>query len=304
MTGGAAVRLAWRQARGGGRHLAVVCACIALGVGALVAVGTLGAGLEATLAREAKSLLGGDVELRAARPLPSEAEAALERLPAGAQQVRVRELVGMVRGAERDGSLLVELKAVSAGYPLYGRLTTVPGAPLASLLADDGAVVQRQAARPPRSRGRRSPQRRRGHAHDPRRGRGRAGPLGGPRQSRATRVPVTRRARAYGPGGLRQPRPLPRAGRPAPRVARSRRARDAGARDRQPGRARGRVRRGPAGPAALLRSIDDVPGAGGAGQSPRRRHRCGRGDGRIRGPPDADPGGLESASAPTRGRSS
>jgi len=144
MTGGAAVRLAWQQARGGGRHLAVVGACIALGVGALVAVGTLGAGLEATLAREAKSLLGGDVELRAARPLPSEAEAALERLPAGVRQVRVRELVGMVRGADRDGSLLVELKAVSADYPLYGRLTTVPGAPLASLLADDGAVVQRQ----------------------------------------------------------------------------------------------------------------------------------------------------------------
>ena len=110
MTGGAAVRLAWRQARGGGRHLAVVGACIALGVGALVAVGTLGAGLEATLAREAKSLRGGDVELRAARPLPSEAEAALERLPAGARQVRVRELVGMVRGAERDGSLQPGLK--------------------------------------------------------------------------------------------------------------------------------------------------------------------------------------------------
>jgi putative ABC transport system permease protein len=143
MMGRAAIRLAWRQARGGGRHLAVVGACVALGVGALVAVGTLGAGLEATLSREAKSLLGGDIELRAARPLPAEAEAALARLPAGARAVRVRELIAMVRGAERADSLLVELKAVSAGYPLYGRLTTVPGAPLASLLADDGAVVQR-----------------------------------------------------------------------------------------------------------------------------------------------------------------
>src|SRR5438445_790269 len=45
-----ALRLAWRQARGGRRHLAALFACVALGVGALVAVGTLGAGLEATLA--------------------------------------------------------------------------------------------------------------------------------------------------------------------------------------------------------------------------------------------------------------
>ena len=45
MMGRVAARLAWRQARGGGRHLAVVGACVALGVAALVAVGTLGAGL-------------------------------------------------------------------------------------------------------------------------------------------------------------------------------------------------------------------------------------------------------------------
>ena len=142
---GVALRLAWRQARGGRRHLAAVFACVALGVGALVAVGTLGAGLEATLAREAKALLGGDVELRAARPLPAEADATVGRLvSAGARVVRVRELVGMARSPRRGGSVLVELKATSSGYPIYGRLTTTPAAPLASLLDGDGAVVQRE----------------------------------------------------------------------------------------------------------------------------------------------------------------
>jgi putative ABC transport system permease protein len=138
-----AMRLAWRQARGGRRHLAAVFACVALGVGALVAVGTLGAGLAATLAREDKALLGGDVELRAARPLPAEADAAVAGL-AAARVVRVRELVGMARGGVRRDSLLVELKAPGPGYPLYGRLATTPAASLASLLADDGAVVQRE----------------------------------------------------------------------------------------------------------------------------------------------------------------
>ncbi|TMQ18997.1 MAG: FtsX-like permease family protein [Candidatus Rokuibacteriota bacterium] len=138
-----ALRLAWRQARGGRRHLAALFACVALGVGALVAVGTLGAGLEATLAREAKALLGGDVELRAARPLPADADAALARLAgAGARVVHVRELAGMARAPARGATVLVELKAPSPGYPLYGALVTTPAAPLSSLLADDGAVVE------------------------------------------------------------------------------------------------------------------------------------------------------------------
>jgi putative ABC transport system permease protein len=142
---GVALRLAWRQARGGRRHLAAVFACVALGVGALVAVGTLGAGLEGALAREAKALLGGDLELRSARPLPDEGEAAVGRLATdGARVVRVRELVGMARSPAGGGSVLVELKAPGPGYPLYGRLATTPAAPLASLLDGDGAVVQRE----------------------------------------------------------------------------------------------------------------------------------------------------------------
>jgi putative ABC transport system permease protein len=142
---GVALRLAWRQARGGRRHLAAVFACVALGVGALVAVGTLGAGLEATLAREAKALLGGDVELRAARAWPADVDAALGRLAdSGARVVPVRELVGMARRPDRGDSVLVELKAPGPGYPLYGSLSVSPAAPLASLLEGDGVVVQRE----------------------------------------------------------------------------------------------------------------------------------------------------------------
>ena len=140
----AALRLALRQARGGRRHLGALFACVALGVGALVAVGTLGAGLEATLAREAKALLGGDVELRAARPLPADAEAALAGLARdGGRVVRVSELVAMARAPAGGASLLVELKAPSAGYPLYGALATAPAVPLATLLEGDGVIVQR-----------------------------------------------------------------------------------------------------------------------------------------------------------------
>jgi putative ABC transport system permease protein len=141
----AAARLAWRQARGDWRSFALFFACVALGVAALVAVGSFAATLDRTLAREAKALTGGDLEVRAARPLPPEAAAELARLQAaGASVVSVRELVAMARGAG-GRTLLVELKAPTAGYPLYGALQTTPPAPLPALLAGDGAVLQPEA---------------------------------------------------------------------------------------------------------------------------------------------------------------
>jgi putative ABC transport system permease protein len=141
-----AVRLAWRQARGGRRHFVVLFVCVVLGVAALVSVASFGATLNATLAREAKALMGGDVELRSARALPDGVQDELAALAArGAAVVQVRELVGMARRADNGRSVLVELKAAGAGYPLYGRFTTTPAEPLAELLQDDGAVVQAAA---------------------------------------------------------------------------------------------------------------------------------------------------------------
>jgi putative ABC transport system permease protein len=141
-----ALRLAWRQARGARRHFAIFFACVALGVAALVSVGSFGATLDATLAREAKALMGGDIELRSARPLPDDVEDELAALGGqGAVVTAVRELVGMARHPGSGRSVLVQLKVPGPGYPLYGRLRTTPAEPLAALLAGDGAVVHRDA---------------------------------------------------------------------------------------------------------------------------------------------------------------
>ena len=142
-----AVRMAWRETRGGARHFAVLFGCVALGVAALVSVGTFGANLDRTLTREARALTGGDVELRSAQPLDPIARAAIDELGrAGAVTTTVREMVAMARTPGRDASLLVELKAVERAYPLYGRVDTVPPARLETLLADrgdaGGAVVE------------------------------------------------------------------------------------------------------------------------------------------------------------------
>jgi putative ABC transport system permease protein len=135
--------MAWRETRGAWRHVAVFLACIALGVAALVGVGSFAANLQRTLGREARALMGGDVELRSSRPLDARAARDVRALrETGAVTTEIHELVGMARSPRDGSSVLVELKAVGAAYPLYGRLEATPSRALPELLAGCGALVE------------------------------------------------------------------------------------------------------------------------------------------------------------------
>ena len=81
-----AIRMAWRESRGAARHFTVLFGCVALGVAALISVGTFAANLDRTLTREARTLTGGDLELRSAQPLDATARTALETRLASLEQ--------------------------------------------------------------------------------------------------------------------------------------------------------------------------------------------------------------------------
>jgi len=133
------LRLAWRETRGAWRHFGYFFACITLGVSALVGVGSFADSLERTVARSAKSLMGGDVEIRSTQPLPLPLEDPAG--PArGAAVTRVRELVAMAQTSPAS-TQLVELKAVEPGYPFYGALVTDPPGPLDTLIGEGRALV-------------------------------------------------------------------------------------------------------------------------------------------------------------------
>lgn len=124
-------RLARRELRGGVRGLRIVLACLALGVAAIAAVGTLRAATEAGLAADGARILGGDVEVQVTQ-LP--APAALRDWIAARPGTRQSEVVGMraMAIAPSGDRTLVELKAVDDAYPLYGELALdPPGATLA-----------------------------------------------------------------------------------------------------------------------------------------------------------------------------
>src|SRR6516165_5293315 len=127
------VRYALRELRGGLRGFYVFVACIALGVMAISGVGSIAASLRDGLAREGRTLLGGDVAFtlfqREARP------AELAFLHAHGQVSVAATSRVMARAA--DGRLaLVELKAVDSAYPLLGELKLKPKLPLDELLAE------------------------------------------------------------------------------------------------------------------------------------------------------------------------
>ena len=123
-------RLAWREGRGAGRHFAYLVACVALGVAALVAVASLGAGVERTVARSARSLMGADVEVRSTRPLSSGAEAALGALAReGIARTSVVELVG--DGARRRADPARRAQGGRRGIPVLRRAGHRPRHPAA-----------------------------------------------------------------------------------------------------------------------------------------------------------------------------
>ena len=113
-------RQGWRDFRAGELRLLMVA--VMLAVAALSAVGFFATRLEAALARDAGTLLGGDAVVASDQPPPA---AFAERARAlGLQQASSVGFPSMARAPDAKGGAarLVAVKAVSDGYPLRGSL--------------------------------------------------------------------------------------------------------------------------------------------------------------------------------------
>ncbi|RYX98305.1 MAG: FtsX-like permease family protein, partial [Bradyrhizobiaceae bacterium] len=132
-----ALRYALREMRGGLSGFYVFIACIALGVLAIAGVGSVAASLSDGLAREGRTLLGGDVAFSLMQREAKPDEIAFLRQRGDVSVAAT--LRGMVRAP--DGNLaLVEMKAVDTAYPLLGQLKLSPETAIGDLLAErDGA---------------------------------------------------------------------------------------------------------------------------------------------------------------------
>ena len=116
-----AFRLARRELRGGLKGFGVFLACLALGVAAIAAVGSVRMAISEGLSQEGQAILGGDAELeftyRFAEP---EERAWMERVSERVSETvdfRSMAVAPKAEGAERA---LTQVKGVDGAWPLYG----------------------------------------------------------------------------------------------------------------------------------------------------------------------------------------
>ena len=139
-----ATKFARRELRGGLRGFRLFLACLALGVAAIAAVGSVRSAIEAGLEREGASILGGDAELELTYRFATEAELAWMQANATAVS-EVADFRSMaVVGEDRA---LTQVKAVDELYPLIGSIILSPDMHIADALVpiegQSGAVMER-----------------------------------------------------------------------------------------------------------------------------------------------------------------
>jgi len=124
----AELRLGWWMARGQRTRMWLLVSCIAVGVAARVCVASFSVEVETSITREARSLLGADLEIGANAPLDEAHRASLTRLlPRGATLEEQTGLATMVVAPFSGNSHLVELHAVEPNHPISG-VTVIHGA--------------------------------------------------------------------------------------------------------------------------------------------------------------------------------
>ncbi len=143
------LRMVWRETRAVWRRLLFFYICVAIGVGAIVALRSIIQNVRTTLVGEARAIFGADVMISTSRPWRPETRAAIDAVLARRADVArtdVIETSTMVRPEREDrpGARMVELKAVEAGFPFYGRIELASGRAYShEMLAGRGVVVQR-----------------------------------------------------------------------------------------------------------------------------------------------------------------
>jgi putative ABC transport system permease protein len=133
-----ALRFALRELRSGVAGFRIFLACLALGVAAIAAAGSTAEAFRAGLAAQGRELLGGDlrINIEDRRFTPAE-RAAFQRLGRTVYSAGSRAMAQAGNGERR----LVELRGVSDGYPLAGKVSLAGAKTLEEAFKPNGAAA-------------------------------------------------------------------------------------------------------------------------------------------------------------------
>lgn len=126
------LRLALRELRGGLEGFGIFLACIALGVASIAGVASVSRSLTEGLAREGRTILGGDMAFSLIHREANEAERLFLASHGKISSIATLRAMAMAGDPAAPGeaaglrSALVEMKAVEEPYPVVGALVTDP----------------------------------------------------------------------------------------------------------------------------------------------------------------------------------
>ena len=119
--------LAWRESRTARRRLLLYMSSISLGVAALVAIDSFSENVIRSVHEQSRALLGGDVAARRNSPRTPAIDSLMDSLSkAGIPNVTSMGFTSMALVPRSGGTRLVQVHAVSPGYPFYGKIITDP----------------------------------------------------------------------------------------------------------------------------------------------------------------------------------
>jgi putative ABC transport system permease protein len=135
------LKMAWRDSRASRRRLALFSLSIVLGIAALTGIGSMGENLRRTVELQTKSLLGSDLAVTARKPFDEEAMKYFRGVGGEvATEVAFATQLNFTKGAgERK---LVQLVAMTGGFPFFGELVTTPAGALAQLADGQSALLE------------------------------------------------------------------------------------------------------------------------------------------------------------------
>ncbi|MBA3853501.1 MAG: hypothetical protein C0503_03740 [Gemmatimonas sp.] len=107
---------------------------ISLGVAALVAIDSFAANVQRSIKEQSRTLMGGDLNLRARQGFSAAADSLLDSLAtAGFPSAKVTSFASMASAQPSGNTRLTQVRAVTPGFPFYGEVLTEPAGRWAQL---------------------------------------------------------------------------------------------------------------------------------------------------------------------------
>ena len=134
--------IAWRESRTARRRLLLYMSSISLGVAALVAIDSFSDNVIRSVHEQSRALLGGDVQVERNAPRTKAIGVLLDSLSkAGIVHTTATDFTSMALVPRSGGTRLVQVHAISKGYPYYGNIISEPASAWRELQNGNNVIV-------------------------------------------------------------------------------------------------------------------------------------------------------------------